>query len=347
MDMNSCKVSSTPSFSATLLDAICRSIGEGEDELVVYRETTRSKQPGTTDFENREEIAYFQRIEKWMEQESEKVVVRARSIDNPEVLYYDLMWSYSDLSTRVAIASSETEESGFAVPTNRPSSFSCYGLQKLKTEKTSPNHEGGVQKTRSRSGKVANYLNSLFSGCHNEKAKHAAERGRKSRFLKAFICLSKSSSLKSCNSKPHFSSGKLFSDDAKRSVRLYPVTVIVDEDHQPNGNKYLHEEKHRLEGVKDTSTTSNEELKIYNLEENLQIGEDAKDSMRNYQKRAELEFDLRSSNHDKNYVFMNEDEAEDIDALSCSSSDLFELEHLSVIGMERYIEELPVYGTMH
>lgn len=36
---------------------------------------------------------------------------------------------------------------------------------------------------------------------------------------------------------------------------------------------------------------------------------------------------------------------EDDDGLSCSSSDLFELDNLSVIGIERYREELPVYET--
>ena len=42
-----------------------------------------------------------------------------------------------------------------------------------------------------------------------------------------------------------------------------------------------------------------------------------------------------------------DDDEDDDDALSCSSSDLFELDNLSVIGIERYREELPVYETTH
>jgi hypothetical protein len=44
----------------------------------------------------------------------------------------------------------------------------------------------------------------------------------------------------------------------------------------------------------------------------------------------------------------DEDEDEDDDAASYSSSDLFELDHLAVIGKDRrYSEELPVYETTH
>lgn len=40
-----------------------------------------------------------------------------------------------------------------------------------------------------------------------------------------------------------------------------------------------------------------------------------------------------------------EDDDDDDDAASCASSDLFELDNLSTIGIERYREELPVYET--
>ncbi|RVX17282.1 Protein BIG GRAIN 1-like A [Vitis vinifera] len=42
-----------------------------------------------------------------------------------------------------------------------------------------------------------------------------------------------------------------------------------------------------------------------------------------------------------------DEEDEDDDAASCSSSDLFELDHLALIGNDRYQEELPVYETTH
>lgn len=43
-------------------------------------------------------------------------------------------------------------------------------------------------------------------------------------------------------------------------------------------------------------------------------------------------------------VNQNDDEDDD-DVASCASSDLFELDHLGVLGDGRYCEELPVYGT--
>uniref|UniRef100_A0A0V0GZD8 Putative ovule protein n=1 Tax=Solanum chacoense TaxID=4108 RepID=A0A0V0GZD8_SOLCH len=47
-------------------------------------------------------------------------------------------------------------------------------------------------------------------------------------------------------------------------------------------------------------------------------------------------------------TFSHEDEDED-DGASCASSDLFELDNLSAIGIDsnRYLEELPVYETTH
>jgi hypothetical protein len=41
----------------------------------------------------------------------------------------------------------------------------------------------------------------------------------------------------------------------------------------------------------------------------------------------------------------DEEEEEEDDVASCASSDLFELDHLGVLGDDRYCEELPVFGT--
>ena len=46
---------------------------------------------------------------------------------------------------------------------------------------------------------------------------------------------------------------------------------------------------------------------------------------------------------ESNYFAYDEDD--DDDGASCASSDLFELDHLSVIGIGSYREELPVYET--
>lgn len=56
----------------------------------------------------------------------------------------------------------------------------------------------------------------------------------------------------------------------------------------------------------------------------------------------ELSLDILSKVHDQNRGFDGEFDDE-FDGASCASSDLFELENLSAIGME----ELPVYETTH
>lgn len=53
---------------------------------------------------------------------------------------------------------------------------------------------------------------------------------------------------------------------------------------------------------------------------------------------------IRTYQKNKNVVNISVEE-EDDDAASCASSDLFELDNLSSIGIERYREELPVYET--
>ena len=57
-------------------------------------------------------------------------------------------------------------------------------------------------------------------------------------------------------------------------------------------------------------------------------------------KKSEVEFDDVMHYED-------EEEEDDDDVASCASSDLFELDNLSAIGIERYREELPVYETTH
>lgn len=71
------------------------------------------------------------------------------------------------------------------------------------------------------------------------------------------------------------------------------------------------------------------------MEEHRRVIQAAKDLLRTY--------------HNKNKVtttnINNVEEDDEDDAASCASSDLFELENLSAIGIERYREELPVYET--
>uniref|UniRef100_F6HXY5 Protein BIG GRAIN 1-like B n=1 Tax=Vitis vinifera TaxID=29760 RepID=F6HXY5_VITVI len=265
-----------PSFSSTLLDAIYRSIdegGEGEEELVLYRETMRKK--------------HTIMIEKWMEKKvSEKVVVRRKSMADFERRSRNDRDSFFLNST----SSSSDSSSGGGFSSSEAESVRNY----IASQK--PKHEGGFVKTKSRAlkiygdlkkvkqpispgGRLASFLNSLFTTGTAKKAKISSSEDstpeRKSKSGHTSTCSSASSFSRSCLSKTPSSRSKL-SNGTKRSVRFYPVSVIKNE-------SYLRE----------------------------------------------------AANH----------EDSDDDAASCASSDLFELDNLSAIGIDRYREELPVYET--
>ncbi|KAM3267859.1 hypothetical protein P3S67_031844 [Capsicum chacoense] len=129
--------SSNPSFSSTLLDAIYRSIDQGEEEIVL---SMRKKQSSN----NNNNMESFQKacmIEKWMEHKvSEKVVVRRKSIADFERKSRNLMnssSSSSDSSCGGVFSSSETESSYPNVVNSSGSSSSCYGLNRPKPIRTS------------------------------------------------------------------------------------------------------------------------------------------------------------------------------------------------------------------
>ncbi|XP_055826557.1 protein BIG GRAIN 1-like A [Solanum dulcamara] len=366
--------SSNPSFSSTLLDAIYRSIDQGEEEeIALYKEAMRKKQSN-----NMENFQKACMIEKWMEHKvSEKVVVRRKSTADFERKSRNLMnssSSSSDSSCGGVFSSSETESSYNNVVVNSSgSSSSWYGLNRPKPIRTSistPNpaklsknqakqlnnyghnelhmerdfapktkSETGFLKTKSKAlkiygdlkkvkqpispgGRLASFLNSLFTTRNAKKPKVSANASS--------TCSSASSFSRSCLSK---STPKSSSNGTKRSVRFYPVSIIVDEDCQPCGHKNLHEEKlPNSESVRNIRNSINEELK------NRRVEEATKELLRNYQRNS-------NSQIKKMEIFDDEDD----DDASCASSDLFELDNLSAIGIDsnRYLEELPVYETTH
>ncbi|KAK4395079.1 protein BIG GRAIN 1-like B [Sesamum angolense] len=403
--------SNNPSFSSTLLDAIYRSIDQGEEELVIYREAMRKKQQTFGSeagadakvrgvFKSEEEMANFQRacmIEKWMEKKvSEKVVVRRKSdlqTKKPRKEREHSSSSSSDSSCGGGgggfFSSSEAE----SFPVRRPKPVRTGGLgfdkEKLGNNhrdlefnrrdrrglgdelEQKPKNEGGFSKTKSRAlkiygdlkkvkqpispgSKLAGFLNSLFTGGNLKKPKIAGNSDIDSPSLKstnASTCSSASSFSRSCLSKTPSSRGKS-SGGTKRSVRFSPVSVIVDEDCQPCGHKSLHDKKQtsNYEVAKNSMrTVIKEELMVHVMEKNRRVEEVARDLLRNYHRKNhqvgyehEPPFDQL---HVKNLV-LDEEEAEEEeleDAASYASSDLFELDNLSAIGMDqRYREELPV-----
>lgn len=416
-----------PSFSSSLLDAIYRSIddgdgadhgqgqgqgqgeGEGEGEVIIYRETMRKKQSGSG-LKEEEKMVNFRRaclIEKWMEKKvSEKVVVRRSSVadfdrksrhhHHREIALLNSSSSSSESSSGGGFSSSESESlqrpkpirtSVSALPALEKPQFEGYSRYGKYINNSAPikhqikpsKHESGFVKTKSKAlkiygdlkkvkqpispgGRLASFLNSLFTAGNAKKAKIEDLRSTanppqhlKSKSTNASTCSSASSFSRSCLSNTPSSRGK-FSDGGggtKRSVRFCPVSVIVDEDCRPCGHKSLHEDREptlmALTAMRDS------------IDDRRRVQEVAIDLLKSYQKNnvndtrnnVVDEFDMRDvvRGNDNAFDHENDDDDDDDeeydDAASYSSSDLFELDNLSAIGIERYREELPVYETTH
>lgn len=251
-------------------------------------------------------------------------------------------------------------------------SFVSSNYNSCSTQNSKPKHENGFVKTKSKAmkiygdlkkvkqpispgGKLATFLNSLFTNA-SKKAKTVGgfdkyERS-KSKSTTTSTCSSASSFSRSCLSKTPSSTRGKFSNNngsvgggvgnVKRSVRFCPVSVIVDEDCRPCGHKSLL--KDEPAGLMAVSTIRDAEIKCYVMGGNYRVEEVAKDLIKNYQKEKEMRDCVIQ---DANIGDFDDEEEDDDDAASYSSSDLFELDNLSAIGIERYREELPVYETTH
>ncbi|KAL6995296.1 hypothetical protein U1Q18_005432, partial [Sarracenia purpurea var. burkii] len=146
---------------------------------------------------------------------------------------------------------------------------------------------------------------------------------------------SSSSFSRSCLRKTPSSSGGKSSNGVKRLVRFYPISVIVDKDCQLCRHKSRLKVHNSSSSVRDSI---NEALKFHMMEKNRRVEETTRDLLKNYQKKVEYGFGMRND---------EEFEDEENDGASCASSDLFELDNLSSIGIERYHLELLVYETTH
>ncbi|XP_022724418.1 protein BIG GRAIN 1-like B [Durio zibethinus] len=291
--------------------------------------------------------------------------------------------SSSDSSSGGGVSSSESDSFYTSKSRSSSSSLSHYTTHRPKPIRTSvsapseryerpqhevensshtatqkPKHEGGFVRTKSKAlkiysdlkkikqpispgGRLASFLNSIFNAGNAKKVKISSS-GYEERKLKSeqatSTCSSASSFSRSCLTKTPSSSGKLSSNGTKRSVRFCPVSVILDEDSRPCGHKdILYENDHQ---------TSKELEHFRIMKENRRVVEVAKDLLKSYQKKKE-EYDTGDICDGNEESSVDEDNNEEEDAASYASSDLFELDNFSAIGIERYREELPVYETTH
>lgn len=378
-----------PSFSSTLLDEIYRSIDEKPED---YGEKT-SKRNG--------EIARACLVEKWMEKEaiSRRKMLQMQDFENDFMFFSSTSSSNSDSSG----ALSDTEFFGSST-TTKPKSSSCFSarLKPVKTGGGARNHHtekdyflsddygknkvvDDVMKSKFRAlkiyanlkkvkqpispgGKLTNFINSLFSSnaANGKKSKVQDVKARKG----PSTCSSASSFSRSCLSKYSPDSREKMRNGDQRTVRFHPVSVIVDEDARPCGQKCTYDQdsdpqlsktetkQSKMQGNRKVDHVQEGGLKGYNGKraDNFSVfrkiydreNEDKDEDdiqgggLKGYNGKRVDKFSVFRKIHNRE----NEDE-DDEDRMSDASSDLFELDHLSLFGDKRFCEELPVYETTH
>ncbi|KAE8700376.1 hypothetical protein F3Y22_tig00110557pilonHSYRG00292 [Hibiscus syriacus] len=203
-------------------------------------------------------------------------------------------------------------------------------------------------------GRLANFINSLFTtrARGTPSSIVSCDDERKLKPKQVSTCSSASSFSRSCLSKNSPSTRERLRNGVKRNVRFCPVSIIVDEDCRPCGQKCLYEEEDSSSSVpvavwkirKSPSRKVEEEIKFQVSEKARRVEEMAAKFLKEYHLNQRKEYFSRGSR--SNYIKEEMDEDED-DAASYSSSDLFDLDHLVLIGNKKYREELPVYETTH
>ncbi|XP_062010708.1 protein BIG GRAIN 1-like B [Rosa rugosa] len=315
-----------PSFSSSLLDSIYRSIDEsnGVDPGFV-RESKKqsssvSKREETKGGSGKTNLRRAMMIENWVERQS----VHSSMFTNSAS-------SSSESSSGAAFSSSDQTESSYKRRSKQsPAVVVSVRSENMEKPKSESGSGGGFTKTKLRAlkiygelkkakqpispgGKIASFINSIFNSGNVKKAKMcyvgAVEDVSTSEHVTKSTYSSSSASTfsRSCLSKPS-SRSKKSSNGNKRSVRFYPISVILGED--------------------DTQISSHK--CVYEQDPSLM-------PKPTFQKFA------RTPGQNFRRSLCEDGDDEESDAESYSSSDLFELNQ--PVGIGRYREELPVYET--
>ncbi|GAB4836959.1 hypothetical protein Ancab_001873 [Ancistrocladus abbreviatus] len=218
--------------------------------------------------------------------------------------------------------------------------------------------------------RLASFINSLFAKeCSKKKKSRSSNSVEGSDYKEpnckteqTSACYSASSLSRSCLMSRNAStsnsptSASKMQNGIKRSVKFYPISVIVDEDSRPCGHKSLNEEDNKgpVSATAPAATTTRklaralskryEELrKQHAIDNHRELEDIALELLNDVWIKKDSDGHVRNGSEAIKYDFEDDNDNDDIDGWSCSSSDLFELDHLSLIGDE----ELPVYETTH
>ncbi|KAI3676321.1 hypothetical protein L1987_85927 [Smallanthus sonchifolius] len=279
------KKTQNPSFSSTLLDEIYRSMDAGDEKQRI------SGGGGRIAVED-ERIATLRRaflVQKWMDMKvnAKNFTHRRKPSSSPE---------YSDRKSVI-------DDDPFFVTSQKPSCFGPLRPKPIKTEPFPTKHHQPI----SPGGRLTTFLNSLLTNVHLKKPKDLknVKIEKTSKSAHGSTCSSASSFTRSCLSKNSPRSREKLNNGIRRTVRFYPVSVIIDEDCRPCGQKFIFGEQ--------------DFMKVH------------------VTRMCEGKFD-DDEEEDDDYGDDDDDMRSDV------SSDLFELDHLSVL---KECDELPVYGTTH
>lgn len=365
-----------PSFSSTLLDEIYRSIdanaGNTEDSKFFYRDQKLVKAQvnfrgngnyGRSHRAEDEEMAGFRGaclVEKWMlKEENDNLLARRgslvagpenKSFQDKDLLSFSSNSSSSDSSG--ALSSSPDTDFFSSSTKSRVSCFSSVARPKpvrvggknrqeelddykmgddnlFKSKSRALKIYASLRKMKqpiSPGGKLTSFINSLFNHANENKLKNAdSSKGIQVQNFKLMGSSSNcSSASRPCLSKNSPKSREKMGNGIQRTVRFDPVSVILNEESRPCGSKSIIGGDCKGFGRHSSATNQLDDLKLRRLrvKNRTTVEEDA---------RNDMSYGFRK----KSYTQVEED---DEDAMSDSSSDLFELDHLSLFGHNRFCQ---------
>ncbi|XP_073047013.1 protein BIG GRAIN 1-like A [Primulina eburnea] len=325
-----------------------------------------------------EKMAGFRRpglVDKWMLKEANENLLARRdslvaesenkSFQDKDLSYFSSISSSSDSSG--ALSSSSDSEFFISSTKSRVSCFSSVEkpkhvriVGKNKEDEELDDYKMGdddLFKSKSRAlkiyaslrkvkqpispgGKLTSFINSLFNHANEKKLRNFDSNRRiQVQDLKSMETSSNCSSARSCLSMKR---EKIMRNGIQRTVRFDPVSVIFNEGSRPCGSKSIIGEESKGCGRHSSAPNQLDDLKLRLRVKNMKVEEgDTQNDKKTDAFRQNSKTDaFRQDSHSK----VEEDDEDD--AMSDSSSDLFELDHL-LFGHNRFCEDLPMYETTH